>query len=267
VNPNSLLSQSLNAKYYPDLDVLHAQAGYRPSYTWRNIHQAIKTLKKGSCWNISNGNRFHIWQDNWLPQQNGYKILTPKANHNITLVSELMITQPSIAWNIPLIDNIFMPTERELIKQLPITQEPTKDKLMWPYIKDGCYYVKTGYNVLKHRQDSSMCNSAAPNSHNLIWKKIGSLPTIPRHKALLWRIANKAIPVRSALSHIGIQCSLLCPRCLQKEETVSHLFMECDRATHVWFGSNLGIKFNPSHTNFLYWLFHCISYQLLLQQG
>lgn len=104
-----------------------------------------------------------------------------------------------------------------------------------------------------------MCSTTNSNPHNLIWKKIWSLRTIPRHKTLLWRIANKSIPVRSALNHRGIQCSILCPICLQGEETISHLFMECDRVTRVWFGSNLGIKFSTNQKQFLDWLFYCIS--------
>jgi hypothetical protein len=170
-----------------------------------------------------------------------------------------MISQPTKAWNIPLIDNIFLPFERDLIKQLPITHEPLEDQLMLPHTKNGVYSVKSGYNTLKHWHDNNMGSTSNPNPNNPIWKKIWSLPTIPRHKALLWRIANNSIPVRSALSHRGIQCSILCPRCLQGEETISHLFMECDRATRVWFGSNLGIKFSMNQTQFMEWLFYCIS--------
>jgi hypothetical protein len=35
--------------------------------------------------------------------------------------------------------------------------------------------------------------------------------------------------------------------------------MGCDRAARVWFGSNLGINFTSNHSNFLDWLFYCIS--------
>jgi hypothetical protein len=35
--------------------------------------------------------------------------------------------------------------------------------------------------------------------------------------------------------------------------------MECDKAAHVWFGSNLGINFTSNHSNFLDWLFYCVS--------
>jgi hypothetical protein len=46
---------------------------------------------------------------------------------------------------------------------------------------------------------------------------------------------------------------------MQKEETITHLFMECDRARKIWFGSNLGIVFTPNHTSFIEWLLHCFT--------
>jgi hypothetical protein len=104
-----------------------------------------------------------------------------------------------------------MKSEGDLIKQLPLIHNHSEDKLMWPYTKDGCYSVRTGYNILKQWQDNSNCNSANPNTYNKIWKRIWSLHTIPRHKALLWRVANNALPVRSALNLRGIHCPIFAP--------------------------------------------------------
>jgi hypothetical protein len=68
------------------------------------------------------GNKVNIWKDNWLPQNNGYKILTPKANHIPTMVSDLIVNQPSTSWNSALIDSVFIPFEGDFITQLPLTQ-------------------------------------------------------------------------------------------------------------------------------------------------
>jgi hypothetical protein len=154
-NPSSLLSQCLKAKYYPHSDILQSQPGHNPSYTWRSIHQAVWALNKGNCWKIGMGNKVNIWKDNWLPQNNGYKILTPKANHIPTMVSDLIVNQPSTSWNSALIDSVFIPFEGDFITQLPLTQEPMEDQLMWPHTSDGCYTVKSGYYLLKHWQDSN----------------------------------------------------------------------------------------------------------------
>jgi hypothetical protein len=130
---------------------------------------------------------------------------------------------------------------------------------MWPHTKDGVYTVKSGYNLIKHWHDSSNPSSASSNSYSQVWKKLWNLKTILWHKVLLWRIVQRALPVTSELSKRGITCPILCPRCLQKEETLNHVFMECHLATMTWFGSKLGIRFDTSHDNFIDWLIYNIS--------
>ncbi|PNX93933.1 hypothetical protein L195_g017757 [Trifolium pratense] len=157
------------------------------------------------------------------------KVRVEKLAMATTLVFGMTIvitTQPDIRWNNILIDQVFLPFESNIIKQIPLLQEPNDDQLVWPYTKEGVY---TGYNVLKHWQDSTT-TSTATNSYNPIWKRIWTLPTIPRHKAHLWRIYQQALPVRSVLNKRGIQCIILSPRCLRKEETINHVFMECHKA-------------------------------------
>jgi hypothetical protein len=65
------------------------------------------------------------------------------------MVSDFIVTHPTTTWNSALIDNIFILFERDFIKQLPLTQEPMEDQLMWPHTSDGCYTVKSGYYLLK----------------------------------------------------------------------------------------------------------------------
>jgi hypothetical protein len=63
-NPSSLLSQCLKAKYYPHCDILQAQIGNMPSYTWRSIHQGLWVLNKGCCWKIGSGTKVNIQNSN-----------------------------------------------------------------------------------------------------------------------------------------------------------------------------------------------------------
>ncbi|MCH90692.1 retrotransposon unclassified-like protein [Trifolium medium] len=141
-----------------------------------------------------------------------------------------MLSQPSLSWNDTLIHLTSFPFESELIKHLPLLQEPIEDQPMWPHTKEGTYTVKTGYNTLKRRQENTNSSTTNPDPHNIISKRIWIISTIPRHKVMLWRIINKAIPVRSVLGKRGFQCTILCPRCLQKEETIDHVLMECEKA-------------------------------------
>jgi hypothetical protein len=47
---------------------------------------------------------------------------------------------------------------------------------------------------------------------------------------------------------------------LKKEETMNHIFMHCDRSSKVWFGSQLGIKFDSSQTSFADWVTYAINH-------
>lgn len=77
-----------------------------------------------------------IWQDNWLPHQNGYKVWTPKPdNLDISLVPEL-ISQYG-CWNSGLINSIFFPFEATQILQIPLPINAQNDHLSWGPDKRG----------------------------------------------------------------------------------------------------------------------------------
>jgi hypothetical protein len=61
---------------------------------------------------------------------------------------------------------------------------------------------------------------------------------IPSKQAtLIWRILNQALPVKDKLVSKGIRCSPICPRCNNVVETTNHVFMHCECAKAVLFGS------------------------------
>jgi hypothetical protein len=89
-----------------------------------------------------------------------------------------------------------------------------------------------------------------------------SLHTIPRHKMLLWRILNNALPLRVSLEKRGVHCSPLCPRCNAKLETQNHVFMECPLITRTWFGSPLNLRIlNQPINNYSDWLAYNILHE------
>jgi hypothetical protein len=91
-----------------------------------------------------------VWEDQWLPNLNGHKILSPDTGiNNVVCVKDLMQGQ-SLNWNQRIIDQELLEFERDMIKQLPIIHENVQDKLMWIYTKDGHYIVKSGYQIIKH---------------------------------------------------------------------------------------------------------------------
>lgn len=161
-------------------------------------------MNKGCCWKVGNGASINIWEHQWLHQQNGYKVLTHNPGiHNVNMVQDLMLDNPP-RWNKDLIEHIFIPFEGSLIQQIPLTYSSSHDNLMWMHNDTSEYTVKTGYfaqQVWKTQQDQGASNRSDMDT---IWKKLWGLDTIPRHRVLLWRISNKALPVRDELHKRGL---------------------------------------------------------------
>jgi hypothetical protein len=75
--PQSLMARTLKAKYFPQTSLWKAKPKQGINYSWRSILQVNWVIKKGSYWAVGNGESINIWQDNWLPNQNGYKVSAP----------------------------------------------------------------------------------------------------------------------------------------------------------------------------------------------
>ena len=173
-NHDSLISKIFKARYYPHTDVLQASIGTTPSYAWRSLHQFIRILNKGCCWQVSTGDSIDIWRDRWIPHQNGHKIITPNpSNPKIKMIKDLILdAPPPPRWNQALIEHTFLPSEGSQIQQIPITHVRTQDSIIWMFFENGEYTIKTGYQVIqvwKRNGDQGASNS---DFMDTIWKKL-----------------------------------------------------------------------------------------------
>ena len=130
---------------------------------------------------------------------------------------------------------------------------------MWMFSDNGDYTAKSEYMAIQQRKVNREQGPSNSGMMESIWKKVWGLDTIPRHKMLLWRILNNALPVRDNLQRKGINCSLLCPRCEAGIETINHLFSSCVHTKQELFGSQIGIKMQHDfNTSFKDWLLNFI---------
>jgi len=148
-NPTSLIAKVFKAKYFPHSDVLQAPTGCNPSYAWRSIHSSIWVILKGSCLKIRDGNSIRIWEDNWIPSHNNFKVLSPKEdNSQVRMVKDLILTNP-LRWNSDYLNTHFLNIDKEHIEQIPLIGSSHKDELMWMFEPNGVYSVKSGYRAIK----------------------------------------------------------------------------------------------------------------------
>ena len=54
-----------------------------------------------------------------------------------------------------LIDGIFIPSEVDLIKNVPLSRTESEDMIYWPLTQNVQYTCKTGYKFLKNEYDET----------------------------------------------------------------------------------------------------------------
>ncbi|KAH1096887.1 hypothetical protein J1N35_013808 [Gossypium stocksii] len=64
-NKDTLCFKVLSSKYFPEGNIIHSKKVDKASYTWTSIAAAANILKDGFGWQVGNGNRINIREDNW----------------------------------------------------------------------------------------------------------------------------------------------------------------------------------------------------------
>jgi hypothetical protein len=117
-HPNSLISQIIEAKYFPNSTFLASALGKRP-FIWRSFLAARDLLSHGITWRIGDGNSIKIWGDRWLQKMGPMcysfgSVLSPDAK-----VSDL-IDISTKGWKGSLIDSSFPAYIANRIKNIPL---------------------------------------------------------------------------------------------------------------------------------------------------
>lgn len=69
------------------------------------------------------------------------------------------------------------------------------------------------------------------------WLQIWKSTLHPRHKLLIWRILTESLATKDRLKKIMLFPHLICDICGQKEESMTHLLIECPFIMAVWVNS------------------------------
>lgn len=146
MNPESPCAQVLQAKYFPDGELLKVLEKPGISYSWRSIVRGIEALKKGLIWHVGNGTQIDIWNDPWISDGVTRRPITPWGHTLLTWVSELI--DPAIGvWDKQLIEEVFWEEDVERILVIPI-KNGMEDLLAWHFDNKVIFSVKSIYHVL-----------------------------------------------------------------------------------------------------------------------
>ena len=231
--PNSLLSRVLKAKYYPNQSFLEASVKSNPSLTWRSICGAKQALMDGLVWRVGTGENIRIWKDSWLMGSPCPKILSaPRVLEANATVAEL-INQEQGCWNSMLIDQIFAPSEAEIIKQIPLSSRRPQDKLIWAGNRKWVFSVKNAYHLLLQKANVNTESSSA-GSLTKFWNGVWSAKVQPKIQNFIWRACRNILPTQTKLFDKKISSSFSCKWCEDEPETGDHILWQCDFAQRVW---------------------------------
>ncbi|KAG7551591.1 Ribonuclease H domain [Arabidopsis thaliana x Arabidopsis arenosa] len=245
--PNSLLSRFLKARYFPNTNILNTGPGFKPSFIWRSLLEGRDLLRKGMRLLIGNGQNTNVWSDPWLPTH------PPRAprclvgtNSDLRYVKDLMNARQT-GWNIDTLRLHVVPEDIPLISNVRIFPTPVPDLLGWNYNDTGLYTVKSGYWLATHLPEYA--NDVDPPPGLLEFKKaIWKMKTAPKLQHFLWRILSNALAAGTTLVYRGITRNSQCTRCHKAEESIEHLFFDCEYVQAIWQSNSVFHSIHPTRS-------------------
>jgi len=122
-------------------------------------------VRKGLRWRVGNGERIHIWQDNWLPSPTTYKVSSPVNLLPSDAKVSLLINAEKGEWEAGLVQQIFFAHDAETILSILLINRLPPDKVIWAVNRNGRFTFRSVYKlameeVWKERNgDSSDCST------------------------------------------------------------------------------------------------------------
>jgi hypothetical protein len=137
----------------------------------------------------------------------------------------------------PLIHEIFLEEEANMICGLPICPGSQRDRLEWMGTKNGMFTVKSAYHLSKELCDFTIGSCSNSDSNSEQWKNVWCIKGAPVVKTFLWQACNEILPTRANLFRKKVIFSPLCPICELETETTAHVLWECPATKDVWVDS------------------------------
>lgn len=199
--------------------------GPKPSWLWSSLLEGRKLIQDGSQWNVGNGELIQFWNDKWVPEIPGGKLLAPPNTHCDTSTVSNFIDPTTKSWKTEKLQQCISEEQVQAICKIPISFSGSKDKLIWRDTSSGGYTVKSGYAhqvaSMPRLNPSNPSSSYAPSS--VMWKRFWNIPTMPKVRMFMWKVIRNWTACRANLVRRKCASNPLCPICESSSETMEHL--------------------------------------------
>jgi hypothetical protein len=175
--PNSLCARVLQAKYYPQGNILQAGPKAGSSFTWQSLLAGLATSKRGFIWRVGNGEDIKIWSDPWIPSSPNMRVTSQQGNTILTKVCQL-IDPITGQWDVELINSIFNVVDANRICRIPLNTKGFNDFISWSLTKHEYFTVRSAYHIQwRHQFGHNDARLALPGAStlNLVWRNLWKL--------------------------------------------------------------------------------------------
>ena len=145
-----------------------------------------------------------------------------------------LIDHDLMCWNTDLLEQVLLPRDMEIIKQIPLSKRKSSDRLIWIGTSNGKFTVRSAYYLLLHEQDRVLeSTSRGMGASQHLWSAIWSAKVQPKIRVFMWRACLDILPTRTKLFDRGILSFFTCQWCEDDPETTSHVLWKCDFAQKI----------------------------------
>ncbi|XP_021866236.1 uncharacterized protein [Spinacia oleracea] len=246
-NPQSLVARILLGKYKKSPILIAQNNGIlgRVSWSFRSMVRAASNLKLGMGMLVGDGSNIDIERDTWVHGQRVQK--KEGVSPNVKMVADLLTDD--LKWKSSLVWSCFESNTAKNILAIHVSARNLEDEVIWNSLTKGSYSVREGYALL---QNQLTVQGDSPS----FWKKIWKMKIIPNWKLFMWKILNKALPSCTNLRARGVELDVMCKSCLAHEETLEHLFRDCEQIKRIWSTGQIGLRINNSGSSLSEWVRH-----------
>ena len=249
ISSTSLWTRVIIEKYIAPMSVMdwirwdskHARGG---SIIWKALIKAFEVIRNGLAWRVGNGQQFIIGKDPWAGCGMSHLLSDPLKNflqrEGLTFLSQVADQASTTFWNQGWMSGIDIGVQGNLAEEWDrytqalrvanIRLVQRNDSLVWDHHPSGIYSPKAGY--------SKLTRDMAGLEEEWWWKQLWKLQCPLKCKIFYWTVITNKAPSWDNLQKRTFTGPGWCILCKHSEESLYHLFMECDFAKRTWAGAS-----------------------------
>lgn len=231
-------NNSLCHKHYPSCDILHVN--YKPkqknSWIWKGILTGVNQIKKNCIWRVGNSECIDIWDDYWIPNVKPPLTKLTMEARNFVKVSQLITSQKT--WDLTKLAICFNEDTINIISSIQIPTTSMADEPRWTLNNSGIFSIKFLYNSIN-----------STGADNMDWSKIRNMKVTPVVKMFVWKAAHSILPNNMRVTAILPNINASCKLCNNGDESLTHLFLQCNFVSQVWMHLNFDMRYVVNGTN------------------